>query len=60
MTAVDIALAAALLADALLFLAEPLTSVLTISLALVIVLAAALVEPSTVRAAFGDEDESKR
>jgi hypothetical protein len=52
---VDIALAAALVVDALLFAGQPLTSVLTISLAVGIVLAAAVVEPATARAAFGDE-----
>ena len=52
---VDVALAAALTIDALMFVAQPLSSLLTISLAIGIVLAAAVVEPATVRAAFGEE-----
>ncbi len=52
---VDIALAVALTMDGLLLIARPLASVLTISLALGVVLAAAVVEPATVSAAFGDE-----
>jgi serine/threonine protein kinase len=51
----DIALAAALCVDGLSFVAWPLTSVLTISLALSIALASAVLEPATTRAAFGDQ-----
>ncbi|HEX3704332.1 MAG TPA: serine/threonine-protein kinase [Vicinamibacterales bacterium] len=52
--AVDIGLAIALTLDALLFVSRPLTSVLTIGLAIGIGLAATVVEPATTRAAFGD------
>jgi serine/threonine protein kinase len=52
---VDIALAAALTVDGLSFVAWPLTSVLTISLALSIALAAAVLEPATTRATFGEQ-----
>ena len=52
---VDIALATALAGDALLFVAWPLTSVLTINLALGIALAAIVLEPATTRATFGEQ-----
>lgn len=53
--AVDLAMAAALTLDGVLFAAWPLTSVLTISLALGIALAATVLEPATTRAAFGED-----
>ena len=52
---VDLALAAALAVDGALLVARPLAALLTISLALGIALAATVVEPATIRAAFGDE-----
>jgi len=52
---VDIGLALALALDGLLAIARPLASTLTISLAIGIALAALVVEPATIRAAFGDE-----
>jgi hypothetical protein len=55
MRVVDVALAALLAADAALFVAWPLTALLTMSLALGIALAAIVLEPTTVRAAFGHD-----
>lgn len=52
---VDLALAAALIVDAVLLAAWPLTSVLTMSLAFGIALAAIVLEPATTRATFGEE-----
>jgi predicted Ser/Thr protein kinase len=52
---IDVALAVALTVDGLLFVAWPLTSMLTISLAVGIALAATVLEPATIRAAFGDQ-----
>ena len=54
---VDIAIAASLLADAVLFVAWPLTALLSMSLALCIALAAIVLEPATTRAVFGDWSE---
>ena len=52
---VDIFVSVMLFADGILITERPLPSVLTLSLALGILLAALVVEPATTRAAFGDE-----
>ena len=51
---VDMVMAVALIADAVLFGARPLTAVLTMALAVGIALAATVLEPATTRAAFGE------
>jgi serine/threonine-protein kinase len=52
---VDIFVSVMLFADGMLITERPLPSVLTLSLALGILLAAMVVEPATTRAAFGEE-----
>ena len=51
---VDLLMAVALVADALLLTAWPLTAVLTMALGVAIALAALVLEPATTRAALGD------
>jgi hypothetical protein len=51
---VDVLIAAALVADATMLAAWPLTSVLTMALGVGIALAAIVLEPATTRATLGD------
>ena len=51
---VDLLMAVALVADALLLTAWPLTAVLTMALGVAIARAALVLEPATTRAALGD------